>query len=1591
MKHIWTAIVLLLLTTIPLFSQDEPEGSEATQAPEESAAAGGYQLVEGLETWHHEIDISGYPAGTYNIVIEGVDKAGNVTQEGPFDVYIDPDSDKPVVNISNPKPGMKVNGNLNIIGTCVDDDGVSGVEIKIDDGVFRKAEGTDFWSFFLETEKLSDGPHTVSARGTDINGLPGEEQSVGFILDRSVPRTKMTSIQAGALVHDRVVLEGISEDPNGIEKIEFSTDGQLTYQTLYVRNLFSDINAEFSLRINTRDLQDGPQIYWFKATDQTGSVGFTPFLFFVDNQAPQLEIIYPAAGDSVNGKFIVAGFVADEIGIEKLEYRKGREVPVEIPLSVGDPYWFQEFDFSGQQKADISFILTDKTGNIVEKKVQYVLDAAADKPLIELLTPEENGVSSKLRISGWVSDDDAVASVVYSIDGGEAVTATAGFSFDISPPELNAGLHKIEIYAVDTQGIRSDIIKRSFSVIREQPAIKSDKLIPVEGDSSEEFIQAMVIDTGIYKSFTGQIQYRNQPKVAFYSVDDGEELKLPLSSQDSHDPYTSLRAFSVPLAKMLPGYHSIKITTTDDARLSSTRIFYLMIVDPAAGSASKQLYSADSRFSNSGKPVNGLVRLTEKDDQVVFFLDGEKVKDAVLSENADFLRIVKDGSRVILKTASAGYAENVQLTITAASGKAYNVGPFNIGADDALPVLNLTADPAGKIISGDILIAGQVTDNVGLQELKYSLNGGEFKSIPVEEGSFSVSAALDKVGDGGVLLTVMAVDRLGNQAQKTSLFKKDTAAPDLQQIIPLKSMNANGVVKFLGRVADKSPLQSIEYSTDGENYTPVDNSVYPSLKIDLTSGDSDEKKHIFRLTDTAGNVSETELVLKINTDEDTPAVAIQIPENDVLVKSDFVISGMAFDDDQVASIQYSIDGGEFTEIGSGNNFEIPVSIADISDNNHYFEVKAVDLNGVESEPDRLNVNVSKNEPLSVLQSPDIDAVVRGEVLLTGTSEDMNGISRVLISYDNGNTFNLAEVQVKNAEVLPEETPSADAPAEETSAETVPQISSSALNSQVSWSYDLNTELLEDGSHSLLIKAVDNFGVEGLYTTLINIDNTDPVIEITGPREGEYFAGEIELKGKLSDNIELAEVRVDIQNLSSEENVLTKELPLDEILIQKIDLSDFPQGWINMRITAVDKTGNSASVSRNILKQESREPEKVSILFPSTGSQVTGSLDIAGRIENFIEFKAGRLIIDDGKAAAMEIDEAGYFSVRLERGDLSDGLHKVTAIVENSDGESVSSEILPFEYSSSGPWIQIDNFKAGNFAVNRPWLEGTAGYEGPEPENKKDFEVKSVEISLDNGKTFKLAKGGEAWKFRLETQEMETGELWVLARALFRNGSTAVTKTMVIVDASAPAVELLSPREGARFNGTLNLVGTADDEYGLESVSVALREGTKSSYQVPSFIQGLYIDAHFMGATYAELGVGLTFFDDNVKLQALVGMAPPGRFTGMTLGIKLLANIAVLPWEYFFGYDFKDISSSFAVGTTFEYFSMPDVEGQLFGSNGIVLGAMIAQAELVKYKIPELKMFSSYSAYTEMQLWFISSDVDAGVEPRITFGLRADVF
>ena len=370
--------------------------------------------------------------------------------------------------------------------------------------------------------------------------------------------------------------------------------------------------------------------------------------------------------------------------------------------------------------------------------------------------------------------------------------------------------------------------------------------------------------------------------------------------------------------------------------------------------------------------------------------------------------------------------------------------------------------------------------------------------------------------------------------------------------------------------------------------------------------------------------------------------------------------------------------------------------------------------------------------------------------------------------------------------------------------------------------------------------------------------------------------------------------------------------------------------------------------------------------------------------------------------------------------MTDGTHAyfVEAVLE--DGRNVPSITQTITYSSIGPWITLDNFTYGDFAMRRPYLKGRAGYSrDPEEvaaakskEASKEFKdmvaaktVAKVELSFDNGKTFEELSTNDKWLYRVENQDWTEGYHFLLIRATMKNGEVAIERTIVQIDNTAPTVRLIAPNNGGRYNQMLEASGLSKDEVGLEKVTIALRKGDKASYEVPSFIQGLYVDFHFWGASLFEVGAGLTFFDDNVKLQFVFGqytqeqrdavnaflgnVVSELRYGGNIFGGKLLANISTIPFSFFFGHDFDWLSASIAVGAQFNYFS------QTNSGSGQILSAVLSQLEFPRVHINEIKAFSTFSMYYEFSLWFIPSDVASEdikkLVPQGSIGLRVNIF
>ncbi len=1687
--------------------------------------------AEGLDSWLETVDITQKKPGKYNILITAEDLAGNTGLAGPYNMFIDPDSDLPVTRVTNPLEQMRVPGNLNIVGTCIDDDAVDYVELLLDDAVEPvRADGKEFWSYYLDTNGLAEGAHTIQVYGVDTFGVKGRPYVVTWNLDRNRPESEVTNLTMGALVSRRFTLSGKVTDGNGIRELFYSIDSGVTFSPLPLKFNKREGLWEFNVNLDSTKMTDGPSVCWFKAVDGQGSEGIYTFLYFVDNTNPTVGFISPVASESVNGVFAVTGFAEDAIGVQSLSWKLGRETG-EFELIKGNPYWYKEFDLRGgrERSVEIEITAVDTAGNKTVAKRRILVDQAADVPAVTVTTPASGQFfEDTVRLAGIAADDDDIAEIWYSVNKGPPNKIDSSGVFGVELAGIPAGRHNLEVWPVDVYGIRGVSVQVPFAVAGPPPAVQfkalsSDPIgihvekgssiagnissaagikaaayqisgmplrpltvrsgttsldftIPVTADFPYGVIGCEIVAIDIYDRETRstQVFYTTNlaisrgaaPEYPEGSIRSSREIVIPASGkvpastgtagimlasvspgdipfengmsvtlsgpgwpkdaqkdaalrvtidspvavtgiswtlnkgtalrgsvQKTGDAsYTAL----IPLKALTEaGYLEIAVTATfrDTSTISASGYISVLRPSPTAGIFDQEQLSWGPALRN---PANAILLQDGATAQAIF-----NGKPGLFARSVRFdkpipgLDVALEGNKITVSGTRDGEYKAVRLVIQDTDGKEFTTAPETYLVDSALPVIELDAVMDSVWRRTALAVRGRAADSQGIKAVEYSLdNGTSWRPLAnkltgaaaTTAWSFDESINIETMEDGRVEILVRAVDNIGRSVNAWRVYQKDTLPPDVETILPAPGDIVNGETRMAFRIADAGVVVKAEYHAPGNNteWQPLELSALTTTMVGTYKQPLDPAMQ-FRFTDAAGNALLIDSWLfTIDAQADLPIVEIHLPAENDVIRKDFVVSGVVYDDDSPAKIWYKIDNGTFTEVPIEYSFSIPIALRSLTDNEHSITVYAEDIHGVRGPEVVRRIRVSLEEPKASVLAPSFEKTNRGALEITGVASDRNGIEKVEVSLDNGNSFNLA--------VGTEQ-----------------------------WKYQFDTRVIQDGTHVVFIKVWDKYGTTGLYSSLINIDNTAPNIRLELPLDGSRTGEMLFISGQTLDNIGLEQVMARISNIDPKQPPIpaaVAEIPFEnELIISRgIDVSVLPEGFYNVEVRGFDKAGNITRVSRNFEVYKKLDRNRIEFLYPLNGEQVQGMFNIYGRVVSEDQVESLGLVINGENAGITTLLPSGYFKFTVTPEMLGGGTHQITIRALLSGDKIITSEPHTVLYKPNGPWITIDSFAMGDFAIDRPWLMGTTGYSFTEEEVlalrakdtnrdvRRELQAKTlekVEISFDNGKTFQPTESGRKWRYRIETGDLAEGYHFMILRATMMNGETVVTRSIVQVDKTSPVVKLISPGEGGRYNNELVFSGLSSDDVQLDSVMLSLRPGDKSAYAVPAFIQGLYFDWHFWGATLYDLGLGLTFFDDNVKLQAQFGQftaeqrsfftTDKARYGGNVFGIKLLANLAYVPMEYYLGPDFSWLSATAAVGANFSYFS------ETQSGKPQILSAVLAQIEFPRITIPKRETFRTFSLYTEGQLWFIPTDVDAGevavnsLVPHVTGGIRINLF
>lgn len=1703
--------------------------------------------VENLDSWQETFDLEG-KKGKYNVLVTATDLGGNTTFGGPFNIWIDEKSDLPITHITNPVDGIRVPGNLNIVGTCVDDDAVEYVELILDgdnDNPVR-ATGKEFWSYFLNTESLQEGRHTVEVYGVDVNGLRGNSVKTYWILDRNQPVTEVTNIGIGTIVSGNVNLQGVISDGNGIAAMSYSLDNGANFTDVKVTNNKKTNTADFKFAIDTKKMPEGPAVIWFKATDLQGSVGYYSFLFFIDNTKPAVEIVYPADKQVENGTFTAAGSAKDAIGLKSLSWEFGSEHG-EFEIIPGNPYWTKEFKSPKSGKLVITAV--DTAGNVTKKERQININPELDKPVVTLQWPKTGSTlkDGEYFVRGIAKDDDAVAGVKVSVDGivVETIETNGVFTVLLNDDRFQSfGKHVISVNATDRYGVvgndtkveyfssgkkakfaapvlkgganagaasfgktvnpeggsifeieansQCGIKEASYTVEwsndrfgqagdakREEKKIeikgslpKAVFTVPVETlpwgmvhlsfkvvdtldrvtnystalyvsnltkvlDRPAEFITEEISDEKATVKVTeaGGAPYKRGMDVVVWSSSKSPaarwnkgrnlaEKKAPVGlnveiTSELKDLALSYKIFAgpnagenlvtegkpavirpdknsgngtafIPLDNLAAGMTTVEITAVSGKDYTAKFFVQVAIIREMSSddindsriaqwlTTEDTVYDASSRtfILGEGAKLSGIANL-----------DGDV--EAVFLARYPGLEISSEGKAVTITATQGGIYRDVMVRATDAKGARVDFTPVTIVFDVEGPTFSMQRPTPFEWVRNRLLIQGNAVDATGIVTVEYSIDGGEnWKSFGAGNRRLTVplyaEESLANTEEGLIVLDIRATDISGNTSYYRGYAHKDTKEPEVTVVIPSAEDIVNGKNAIAFIVKDDGALSKIEYvnANTGRRY-PVENTSMVTTFVG-TPEMPINKNMRFDFTDAAGNVKVlTAYDFVIDNQSDLPVATIQLPTDNEVVTKDFVISGVVLDDDGPSTVYYKIDNGSYTAVeGQGYSFSINVPLNSLTDNEHTITAYGVDINGVRGPEFVRKIRVSLAEPVGTMLLPKIETTQSKIVTLSGTASDKNGISKVEVSLDNGNTWN-------------------------------------AVTGKERWSYQFDTRVLPDGTHVVFLRSVDGYGIESIYSTLINIDNTEPEISLDLPLDDSKTAGPVFFSGYTLDNIGLTELYITVTSLDGKyvsPRLARTDLTPDKIITTSVDLSSLENGRYNVQLTGKDAAGNESSVSRNISLDKRVAEADVNIYYPLNGESKSGAFNIYGEVISSRKVNNVTLVVDGRDIETVELSATGYFKFAMDNEKLTAGNHSYRVRASLEGGMTLDSINQTVDYNPYGPYVTIDNFEYGQFAVDRPYIKGTAGYsisqdeidaakaKGATKEQKDALAAKTlsyIELSLDNGKTYTRLADKKNWKYRIENEDMPEGYHFLLLRAVFNNGEIAINRCVVQIDKTAPFVKMIAPSIGGRYNQTLELSGLASDAVGLNSVNLALRKGDKAGYELPGFIQGLYFDASFWGATLWSAGLGLSFFDDNVKLQVQYGQFTQAqreifsqtqlRYGGDVIGLKLLANIAYIPFRAMFGPDWDWLSMGFAVGANFSYFT------ETASGKPQVLSAILAQIEFPRVTFRKAKAFRTLALYSEFQLWFIPSDVSGGTVDiknmvfQFSEGLRINIF
>ena len=684
--------------------------------------------------------------------------------------------------------------------------------------------------------------------------------------------------------------------------------------------------------------------------------------------------------------------------------------------------------------------------------------ADIDPPVVNISYPANGtSVSGTVQIVVSASDDNKVKEVQIFIDGIKILTSGKDFvsySWDTTPFADNSE-HYISAIALD----ESDNIGTAPVVaVTVNP---SDNTPPVVNIINPINGQTVFGNINIVTEATDNVGVE---KVELYI--DG--LAVDTAFNRPYDYLWKTNSNDI-------GEHTIFARAFDSSSNASISPVITVTVD-----TTNVIPSVNIRNPLDGQIVSGIVNIvaeaTDDDgvERVEFYIDG-LLEQTVSSPPYYYFwntNQVKAGDHNI-------YAKAFDLNSNSGVSPAITV-TVDTTIDDTPPVVNIVNPPNGQLVSGNVNIVAEASDDDGVERVEFYIDGVFDQTVTTPPYNYLWNTNLVKAGNHNIY--AKAVDLNNNSGVSPAITVTvdtiiDNIPPIVNIINPPNGQLVSGNVNIVAEASDDNGVERVEFYVDGSLGQTVTTPPYNYLwnTNTVTAGNHNLYAKAIDLNNNSAVSPVITVTVDSTIDNTPPAVNIVNPPNGQIVSGNVNIVAEATDDNGVERVEFYVDGvlGQ-TVTTPPYNYLWNTSL--VPAGNHNLYAKAFDLNNNSTISPIITVTIAADvtPPVVNIVNPPNGQIVSGTVNIFAEATDNTQVDRVEFFIDG---------------LL------------ENTASSPPFV------------YPWNTALADTGIHNIFARAYDlsnNSAVSPVITVTVVqtalINNTNPQVKIINPsRNGLIFS------------------------------------------------------------------------------------------------------------------------------------------------------------------------------------------------------------------------------------------------------------------------------------------------------------------------------------------------------------------------------------------------------------------------------------------------------------------------------------------------------